>query len=106
MGSLVRLLHDCRLALAHYDPLVPSHPRDGPLKIEDHLAAGRRVVSPLPTRVDDGVVGAARYGVPAVAEATRVALSQPARLEPSKHQVPVGAGHSLQAVVATVEATL
>ncbi len=100
------LLHDCRLGSAHYDPLFPSHPRDDPLTIEGHLAAGIRVVSTLPTSVNDGVAGAAGCGVPEVAEATRIARSQPAGLEPSEHQVPAGCGQPLQAVVATLEATL
>ena len=106
VGQLAQLLHGSRVGWALYDPRFPMHAYSDSLKIKDYLAAGMRVVSTLPTSVDDGVVNVAGYSLAEVVEATRTALSQAPRFEPSEHPLVLGAGQSLQTFVAAVEAML
>ena len=106
VGSLARLLHRSRVGLALYDPRFPMHAYNDPLKIKDYLAAGMRVVSTLPTSVDDGVVKLSGFSVAEVVESTRAALSQPPQLDPSAHPLLVGSSLSLNAFIAAVEASL
>jgi len=105
VSRLAGLLHSSRVGWALYDPHFPMHVYNDPLKIKDYLAAGLRVVSTLPTSVDDGVVAIAGYSVAEVVEATRTALSRPPGSDPSEHPLLAEARQSLQAFVAAVQAT-
>lgn len=106
VGQLTRLLHRSRVGWALYDPHFPMHVYNDPLKVKDYLAAGMRVVSTLPTSVEDAVVRVAAYSVADVVQATRTALAQPPTSDPSEHRLLVEARQSLQRFVAAVEATL
>ena len=106
VATLAQFLHRSRVGWALYDPQFPMHAYNDPLKIKDYLAAGMRVVSTLPTSVDDGVVTLASYSVPEVVECTRAALSWPPPLDPSEHPLLVGAKLSLNTFVAAVEMSL
>ena len=106
VGRLARLLHRSRVGWALYDPHFPMHVYNDPLKVKDYLAAGLRVVSTLPTSVEDSAVGVAAYSIADVVQATRTALSHPPASDPSEHPLLVEAHRSLQSFVAAVEATL
>lgn len=85
VATLARIMLQARVGLALYDPLFPQYLYGDSLKIKDYLAAGMRVVSTLPTSVEDGVIVTSEYSVPAVVTATRFALSQPAPTDPATH---------------------
>jgi len=101
---LADVLLGARIGWALYDPGFPMHSYNDPLKIKDYLATGMRIVSTLPTSIDDGVIATARYSVPAVVDATRQALVTVPSFEPSTHPLLVDAGRSLSAFLAAVAA--
>jgi len=101
---LGEVLLGARVGWALYDPGFPMHRFNDPLKIKDYLAAGMRIVSTLPTSVDDGVIGTAQCSVPAVVDATRQALMTAPSIEPSNHPLLVDAQESLSAFLAAVAA--
>ncbi len=103
IDKLSRLLHNARVGLALYDHHFPQYGYGDSLKIKDYLAAGMRVVSTLPSSVDDGTVTVAGYDVTEVVEATRTALLEPPATEPSQHPLVLGAKQSLRDFVWAVE---
>jgi len=101
---LAGVLLRARVGWALYDPGFPMHRYNDPLKIKDYLAMGIRIVSTLPTSIDDGVIATAQYGVPALVDATRRALVTAPSFEPSTHPLLVDASRSLSAFLAAVAA--
>jgi glycosyltransferase involved in cell wall biosynthesis len=101
---LADVLLRARVGWALYDPDFPLHRYSDSLKIKDYLAMGMRIVSTLPTSVDDGVIATAQCSVAAVVDATRQALVAAPPFEPSTHPLLVDAGHSLSAFLAAVAA--
>jgi len=93
-----------RVGWALYDPGFPMYRYGDSLKIKDYLAMGMRIVSTLPTSIDDGVITTAQYNVLAVVEATRRALVTAPSVEPSKHPLLVDADSSLSAFLSAVAA--
>jgi len=101
---LSQVLLRSRVGWALYDPDFPMHRFNDPLKVKDYLAMGMRVVSTLPTSIDDGVITTARYNASSVVEATHRALETAPSFEPSTHPLLVDAGCSLSAFLSTVAA--
>lgn len=103
VGQLAHILHRTRVGCALYDPDFAMHAYNDPLKIKDYLAAGLRVVSTLPSSVDDGAVTKAAYSTGDVVEATLRALSEPPVFDPSQHSLLTDARRSLKGFVTAVE---
>lgn len=104
MSALAALMGRARVGWALYDPEYPLHVYNDPLKIKDDVAAGLRVVSTLPTSIDDGVVTTTACRVADVVEQTRRLLEAPAPADATAHPLVVEPAGSLQRFIERVEA--
>lgn len=100
--ELAAIIGKARVGWALYDPDYPMHIFGDSLKIKDYMAAGTRVVSTLPTSLEDGVITAVSYSVVAVVEGTRRALTEPPAFEPSTHELVLNAHRSFERFVDAV----
>lgn len=101
--ELTTLLQRSKVGLALYDPAFAQYRFGDALKIRDYLAAGLRVVSTLPTSVDDGIVSHVHYSIESVVKATRRALTEAPLFHPSGHPLVIEAGDTLKLFLAAVE---
>ena len=85
--ALSQLAQSARVGLALYDPSYAMFAFNDPLKIKDYLSAGLRVVSTLPTSVDDGVILKTSYSVDSIVPAIVTALTEAPAFPPNTHKI-------------------
>lgn len=101
-SSLMEMAKTARVGLALYDPSYAMFAFNDPLKIKDYLSAGLRVVSTLPTSVDDGVILKAAYTVDSIVAAVKIALLEPPTFQPETHGILLNGDLALRRLVEQV----